>query len=76
MERESIKEAVKEALYEELKSFYIDRETHYKQHEWLASMMIYSETCKNVVLKTLITLVISGLAGLMYLGFCIKQGGK
>ncbi len=74
MERDDIKAAVKEAFQEELRAFYIDRETHYKQHEFLGNMMDYAETCKNTALKIVITALVSGLLGLMYLGFCLKQG--
>jgi archaellum component FlaD/FlaE len=76
MEREAIKEAVKEAFQEELKAFYIDRETHYKQHEWLASMITYCEQCKSVVLKTIVTAIIAGTLGLLWLGFSIKSAVK
>lgn len=67
---------VKAALEDKLKPFYIDRETHYKQHEFIGSMMEYTKTCKSVILKTLITLIIGGLIGLMWLGFTMKHGGK
>lgn len=74
MEREAIKEAVKEALGEELKSFYIDRETHYKQHQWLKDVMVYCEQCKSVMLKTLITIIVGGAIGLMMIGFTLRSG--
>lgn len=74
MEREAIKEAVKEALGEELKSFYIDRETHYLQHEWLKGVMKYCEQCKSVILKATITIIVGGAIGLMMLGFTLRSG--
>jgi len=76
MEKEAIKEAVREAFKDELAVFYIDRETHFKQHEFIGKMMEYAETCKSTVLKALITIVVGGAIGLMCLGFYIKQGGK
>ena len=76
MEREAIKEAVKEALREELKSFYIDRETHYKQHEWLGEIMKYTETCKSIILKAVLSILVAGALGLMFLGFTIKTSVK
>ena len=75
MEREAIKEAVREAFKEELSAFYIDRETHYKQHEWLKGVMSYCEQCKSVILKTLITIIVGGAIGLMMIGFTMR-GGK
>jgi len=76
MEREAIKEAVKEAFREELKAFYIDRETHYKQHEWLGEMMKYADTCKSVILRAVLTVLVAGALGLMFLGFTIKSAVK
>jgi hypothetical protein len=73
MEREAIKEAVREAFSEELKAFYIDRETHYKQHEWLGDMIKYTETCKSAILKTVISIIVVGALGLMFLGFSLKH---
>lgn len=74
MEAEEIKKAVKDALREEMKDFYIDRETHYKQHEFIGSMMDFVDQCKGVVLKTVVTIIIGGAIGLMILGFAIKHG--
>jgi hypothetical protein len=76
MEKQDIKDAVKEAFKEELQAFYIDRETHYKQHEWLGEMMKYAETCKSVILKTIITAVVGGAITLMIIGFSLKHAGK
>ncbi len=76
MEREAIKEAVKEAFRDELKCFYIDRETHYKQHEFLGSMMRYCETCKSTILKAFITIIVGGVLSLMCIGFFLKHGGR
>jgi len=76
IEREAIKEAVKEALGEELKAFYVDREIHYQHHEFLKSWVEWTAQCKSVALKTIVTLFIGGIFGLMALGFYIKQGAK
>ena len=75
MEKEAIKEAVREAFKEELSSFYIDRETHYKQHEFLKELMEYADTCKSAILRTIITIVVSGALGLMCIGFYFKYKG-
>jgi len=76
MERDAIKEAVKEALGEELKAFYIDRETHYQHHKFIADMVKLSEQCKNVVIKTLVGALVLGALGLMIVGMAFKQIGK
>jgi len=71
-----VKAGVKAALEEELRPFYIDRETHYKQHEFLGDMIEYSKTCKSVVLKTIVTIVAVGVLSYMCIGFFLKHGWK
>lgn len=58
---------------DEIKSYYIDRQEHYRQHEWLGEMMKYTETCKSVVLKAVISILVAGALGLMFLGFSLKH---
>ena len=74
MDKEAIKEAVREAFKEELKAFYIDRETHYKQHEWLGEMIQYCDQCKSVVWKTVVTIFVGGAIACMVAGFIFKSG--
>ena len=71
-----VKAGVKAALEEELKPFFIDKETHYKQHEFLGDMIEYSRTCKSVVLKTILCLAATAAVGLMITGFFVRHGGK
>ena len=61
---------------DEIKTYYIDRQEHFRQHEWLAEMIRYSEQCKSIVLKTVLGAFLIGVLGLTYLGFAIKHGGK
>ena len=74
MEREAIKEAVREALGEELNAFYVDRKTHYQHHEFLKEWIEWTNQCKSIALKTLVTLFVGTIFGLMALGFWVKQG--
>lgn len=76
MEREAIKEAVKEALAEEIKVFYVDREIHYQHHEFIKSLIKLTEQCKNIVLKTVVSVVVVAILGLIALGLVFKTGGK
>jgi len=74
MELEAVKVAVKEALQEELNEFYIDREEHYKQHKFIEEMINYTEQCKGVFLKTIVTTIVGGAIALMIVGFAVKYG--
>jgi hypothetical protein len=75
--QDGVTAGVKAALEAELKPFYVDRETHFKQHEFIAEMMKYAETCKSVVLGTVVRVIVYGVLGLLAIGFFIKySGGK
>jgi hypothetical protein len=69
METEQIKSAVREVLEEKSKEFWIDRETHYKQHEWLGCAIKWAEDIKSTTLKALARCVVYAAIGLMLLGF-------
>jgi hypothetical protein len=75
MEKELIKQAVKEAFKEELQQFYIDRETHYQHHQFIADWIESVKQCKSVVLKTIYTIIVVGALGLLALGFITKYKG-
>jgi hypothetical protein len=75
-DKETIKEAVREAFQEELKAFYIDRETHYQHHQFLGGIIKWCEQCKSIVLKTIVTAVVGGVIALLVIGYSIKHGVK
>jgi hypothetical protein len=72
MTKDDIKAAVSEAIQENIRDFYIDRETHYKQHEFLGEMMKWIDDCKSTASKTIVKILVYGLLGAMMIGFCIK----
>jgi len=76
MEREAIKEAVREALGEELNAFYVDREIHYQHHEFLQSWITWSQQCKSVIMKTVMSGLVMTLLGLIALGFIFNVNLK
>ena len=47
MEQKEIVEAVREAMREEMKDFYIDRETHYKDHEFILGLREWTKNFKS-----------------------------
>ncbi len=73
--REMIKGAVRDAFKEELAVFYIDREAHYKQHQWLGEMIKYTDACKSIVLKAVLTIIVGGALSLMIIGFSFRWRG-
>lgn len=67
--RNIVKEAVKEEMDREIKPFYVDREQHYKDHQFLQGLQEYVDGIASTALKTVVKSVISGLIILLLLGF-------
>jgi hypothetical protein len=68
MEREMIKDAVAEAMQEQMRDFYIERERHYQDHEFITSIRIWSDTCKSTILTTVVKGLVLGALGLLLMG--------
>ena len=47
MEQKEVVEAVRKAMREEMKDFYIDRETHYKDHEFILGLREWTKDFKS-----------------------------
>lgn len=71
MEKEKLKEAMREVLQEEIKPFYIDRETHYNHHQFINELIDWSGKIKGTICKTLTTAITTGIIGLIVLGFIL-----
>lgn len=67
--KEMIKAAVVEALQEEIKPFYIEREAHYQDHLFVKELREWLNSSKSTIWKTTIKIGITGLIGLLILGF-------
>lgn len=46
-QKDEIKEALREVMQEELKQFYVDRETHYLHHKFLKDWMEWLDASTN-----------------------------
>lgn len=69
MTNEEIKCAVREAIKDEMNVFYVEREQHYQDHEFLKGLREFRDSIKSTSLKTILSLVITALAGLLVFGF-------
>ena len=63
------------AFADDVKKYYIDRQEHYRQHQWLSEMMGYTEQCKSVVIKAVLGAVVAGLLAILWIGFSLKVKG-
>ena len=71
MTPQDVEAAVERALDRKLGRFYIDAETHYKDHELIQSLRKWSEEAKGTILKTLLNTLALGCIGLLILGFIL-----
>lgn len=70
-ERAAIKDVIKEAMKEETHEFWIERETHYKQHEFISSWMLWSDRISNTIVSSIVKGVVIFILGLLAIGFAI-----
>lgn len=68
-EKDEIVRAFQETIDAKVKEFYIDREVHYNQHQFIESFMKWTDRTQSVVLKTVVTVAVIGVIGLLILGF-------
>jgi len=69
MIRAEIKEAVKEALREEIEPLYVDREVHYQHHQFIQDLIDWMEDCKGTFRSTVVRALVWGLLSLLVFGF-------
>lgn len=79
MDEKGIKKAVSEAVAavmdDKLKAFYVERERHYRHHQWIERMMQWTESCKSTILQTITKCFVVAVIGLVVLGF-VMWGSK
>jgi hypothetical protein len=65
--RAEIKDVICEAMHEEMASFWIERERHYNEHQFIKSWMDWTNKCKSNVLKAIIScLIYAALIGMAF----------
>ena len=70
-ERVEMKSLIKEAMTEEVHEFFIERETHYRHHEFIESWIKWTDRVSNVAVSTIIKSMVLFVLGLLALGFAI-----
>ena len=72
MTKDEIRDVIENALESKMKEFWVDRELHYKHHEFIDKWMQWADDTSKTVRHTVITFIILGLLGLLALGFFIR----
>lgn len=68
--------AVSKAIDEKTSSFYVDREKHWKHHEFLDKLIDFFDTAQRFTWRTLFILFIFGVIGVIALGFWFSLWSK
>jgi hypothetical protein len=71
MTPEDVEAAVGRAIDTKLGQFYIDRETHYQDHEFIQAMRKWTEEAKGTVLRSVIKTLSYAALGFLILGFIV-----
>lgn len=71
MEKEELKDAIKEVLHAEIKPFYIEREMHYQDHQFIKEVREFIGSIKSTTSRTVVGIVVTALIGLVVLGFIL-----
>jgi len=76
MTRDEVKSAVEEVIDKKLSQFWVDRELHYKHHEFIDRWMKWSNDMSKTIWHTFIKTIVLLALGLMALGALLKIGWK
>jgi len=74
--KDELKESIGEAIDEKLSQFWVDRELHYKHHEFIDRWMKWSDDISKTIWHTLIKTAVLLALGLMALGALLKIGWR
>jgi hypothetical protein len=73
---EKVKAGIKGTIDSEIKPFYVGREVHFLQHKFIESLMGWMDKTQSIILKTVVTVIVAGILGLVVLGFILWGRGK
>ena len=76
MTKDELKDAVGEAIDEKLSQFWVDRELHYKHHEFIDRWMKWSDDMSKTIWHTVVKAIVLLALGLMALGALLKIGWR
>lgn len=65
---EIITKAVVEAIDQKTKEFYVDREKHWKHHEFLDNLIDFFDKTKTTTWRAMLTFAVIGILGLLVMG--------
>ena len=71
MNHAEIKKAVSEAIEEKMVEYWIDRQKHYGHHQFIESLVLWSDRISSTIVQTVVKTVIVAILALFIIGFAI-----
>lgn len=75
MTEEELKNIIDESLDNKFKQYWVDRELHYKHHEFIDKWMKWTDDATKTIWNSILKAVILGILALIALGFFVKFRG-
>jgi predicted phosphoadenosine phosphosulfate sulfurtransferase len=75
-EIERFEKVIRKIFDERLKDFYIERERHYQEHEFIKELMTWSNSAKSTFWKITIGMITTALIGFTIMGFVVWGKNK
>lgn len=74
MTPQEVTDAVKIALEEDRKNFYVPPETHYNHHQFIEKLSRFFDKTTGTIVGTIVRVVVVGVIGLLAIGFFVYTG--
>lgn len=71
MDHDAIKAAMTEVIDEKMKDFWIERERHYKHHEFITEMICWTDKFKSATMKAVVNCIVVALLSAIAIGFIV-----
>lgn len=71
MTPDEIKIAVKDAIDERMSEFFVDREVHYKHHEFVGRMISWTDNISSALVSSIVKAVVGIILILLGLGVAV-----
>lgn len=72
MDCDELKKMIETVLDNKFKEYWVDRESHYKQHEFIGKWMKWCDLASDTIWKSIIRWVVLGILSLILVGALLR----